>query len=82
MVTTGRQPCPCFEYPRVLAVEKEGKRITAVVGRDIVTGRDKRFRGALFADCTYGDGCVGFLAGADFREGRESKARPAEVAGT
>ena len=57
---------------RVIAVEKEGKRISAVIGRDIVTGRDKRFRGALFADCT-GDGCVGFLAGADFREGRESK---------
>lgn len=62
---------------RVIAVEKEGKRITAVIGRDIVTGRDKRFRGALFADCT-GDGCVGFLAGADFREGRESKGETGE----
>jgi len=62
---------------RVIAVEKEGKRVTAVIGRDIVTGRDKRFCGALFADCT-GDGCVGFLAGADFREGRESKGETGE----
>lgn len=66
-----------FLSTRAVRVEKTGNRITAVIGRNIVTGRDLRFRGKLFADCT-GDGCVGFLAGADFREGRESRAETGE----
>ncbi len=61
-----------FLATRVIKAEKNGARIAAVVGRDIVTGRDTRFRGKLFADCT-GDGCVGYLAGADYRTGREAK---------
>jgi hypothetical protein len=52
-------------------VEKEGDRIVAVIARDIRTGKDLRFPAPLFADCT-GDGTVGFLAGAEFRMGRES----------
>lgn len=52
-------------------VEKEGSRLVAVVGRDTRTSKDLRFAAPLFADCT-GDGTVGFLAGADFRMGRES----------
>lgn len=52
------------------AVEKQGDRITAVVAKDIRTSKDLRFVAPLFADCT-GDGTVGFLAGADFRMGRE-----------
>ena len=66
-----------FLMTRVIKVEKDGTRIAAVVGRDIVTGRDTRFRGRLFADCT-GDGSVGFLAGADFRCGRESRTETGE----
>lgn len=62
---------------RVTGVERKGRRITAVIGRDIVSGREKRFRGALFADCT-GDGGVGFLAGAEFREGREARSETGE----
>jgi len=46
-------------------------RIVAVLGRDISTGEEALVRGAQFADCT-GDGALGFLAGADFRMGREA----------
>ena len=66
-----------FLATRVIKAEKDGARITAVTGRDIVTGRDTQFRGKVFADCT-GDGCIGYLAGADFRSGRESKSETGE----
>ena len=61
----------------VTEVEKEGNKIVAVKGRDIKTGVETIFRGKLFADCT-GDGDVGYLAGADYRMGRESKAETGE----
>jgi predicted alpha-1,2-mannosidase len=50
---------------RVIAVETGGGRIRSVVAHDIVSGRSLRFSGRWFADCT-GDGCVGFLAKADW----------------
>lgn len=56
----------------VMAVEKNGAKITAVIGKHIETGIETRFPGKLFADCT-GDGCVGYLAGADWNMGREAK---------
>jgi len=55
----------------VFEVEKDGNRIKAVVGKHIESGEEMRFRAKLFADCT-GDATVGYLAGADFRMGRES----------
>ncbi len=55
-----------FLNNRVNAVETEGGRITAVLSQDTVKGVRRRFRGRWFADTT-GDGCVGYLAGADFR---------------
>ena len=58
-------------------VERRGSRITAVTGQNILTGERLRFEGKLFADCT-GDATVGFLAGADFRSGRESRAQSGE----
>jgi hypothetical protein len=58
-------------------VEKEGNRIVAVIGRQIRTAKDLRFAAPLFADCT-GDGTIGFLAGADYRMGRESRAETGE----
>jgi hypothetical protein len=61
----------------VTKVEKEGNKIVAVKGKDIKTGEETIFRGKLFADCT-GDGDVGYLAGADYRMGRESKAETGE----
>jgi hypothetical protein len=52
-------------------VEKQGDRIVAVIARDVRSGKDLRFSAPLFADCT-GDGAVGFLAGAEYRMGREN----------
>ncbi len=61
----------------VTDVVKEGNKIVAVKGKDIKTGVETIFRGKLFADCT-GDGDVGYLASADYRMGRESKAETGE----
>ena len=56
-------------------VEKEGDEIVAVIAKELRTARDLRFAAPLFADCT-GDGTIGYLAGADWRMGRESRPRP------
>ncbi|WP_020526120.1 FAD-dependent oxidoreductase [Flexithrix dorotheae] len=66
-----------FLNTHACAVEKEGNNIVAVIGRDIATNQEFRFEGKTFADCT-GDGTIGYLAGADFRMGRESKAETGE----
>ncbi|MDR1980993.1 MAG: FAD-dependent oxidoreductase [Tannerellaceae bacterium] len=58
-------------------VEKEGNTITSVTGKNILTGEEYRFKGRWFADCT-GDGTLGFLAGADYRMGRESRKETGE----
>lgn len=54
-----------------------GARIESVLGRDIETGQEYLFRGTWFADCT-GDGTLGYLAGADYRIGRESRSETGE----
>ena len=66
-----------FLNTRIVAAKKDGDRIISVTGRDVVTGVLTCFEAPLFADCT-GDANVGFLAGADFRMGRESKADTGE----
>jgi hypothetical protein len=58
-------------------VEMNGPQIAAVIGQNTRTGKRLRFPGHVFADCT-GDGTVGFLADADFRMGRESRAETGE----
>jgi hypothetical protein len=60
-----------FLKMHVSQVEKDKNRIVAVIATDIETGEEYRFSGNYFADCT-GDGTIGFLAGADYRMGRES----------
>lgn len=55
----------------VTDVEMKGDKITSLLGRDIESGKLLRFKAPLFADCT-GDASVGYLAGADWRMGRES----------
>jgi len=55
----------------VFKTEMEGKRIKSVIAKHIETGEEIRFQGFIFADCT-GDASVGYLAGADYRMGRES----------
>jgi hypothetical protein len=58
-------------------VEMDGKHILAVVARNVLTNAELRFEGRVFADCT-GDGTIGFLAGADYRMGREARSETGE----
>ena len=58
---------------RAFKVEKEGTTIRTVFAKHIETSEELSFSAPLFADCT-GDGTIGYLAGADFAMGRESKA--------
>jgi hypothetical protein len=66
-----------FANMRAFKVEKAGNRIIAVVAADTRSSKELRFRATVFADCT-GDGTMGFLAGADFRMGRESRSETGE----
>jgi len=54
-----------FPMYRMNQVEMKDGRIAAVVAENIASSKRLRFEGRHFADCT-GDGCVGYLAGADF----------------
>lgn len=60
---------PCYH---VNEVEMDGDRIRGLVAQNIESGKRVRFTAPLFADCT-GDATVGYLAGADFRMGREGR---------
>ncbi len=53
-------------------VKVNNDNIVYVIGKSLLTGEEYRFEGTMFADCT-GDGVVGYLAGADYLTGRESK---------
>lgn len=66
-----------FLNTHVYKAEMNKEKIVAVIGRNIATNAEFRFEGDLFADCT-GDGTLGYLAGADFRMGRESRAETGE----
>ena len=61
----------------VVGLQKRGDRVAAVIAQDIRNARRYRFPAALFADCT-GDGTLGYLAGADYRMGRESRGETGE----
>ena len=55
------------------AVEKDATgRIVSVTAQNTRTGERVVYKAAQFVDCT-GDGTVGFLAGADYRQGREAR---------
>lgn len=56
------------------AVEMSGNKIKSVTTQNVLTGAKHIFCAPLFADCT-GDGTIGYLAGADYLIGRESKAQ-------
>jgi len=53
-----------FAGYRANHVEMDSDNIKAVIAQNIITGQRIKFTGKWFADCT-GDGCVGFMAGAD-----------------
>ncbi len=62
-----------YQLAHVFEVKKNKKGdISEVVAKSLKTGEEMRFGGTLFADCT-GDGVLGYLAGADYRFGRESQ---------
>lgn len=56
----------------VIGLGKDGDKITSVEAREARSGKIRRFKAPVFIDAT-GDGWLGFWAGAEFREGRESK---------
>lgn len=60
---------PCF---RAVRVRMDGHRIASVVIRGTETGEERELRAPLFADCT-GDAGLGYMAGADWRMGREGR---------
>jgi hypothetical protein len=71
-IVAGEKNITLFANCRATAVEMKGSKIAAVIVRHIENGGELRFVAPLFADCT-GDGTIGFLAGADYHMGRESR---------
>ncbi len=61
-----------FTNYRAFSVEMNGTKIRSVIAKHIETGKELCFEAPLFSDCT-GDGTIGFLAGAEWRMGREAK---------
>ncbi len=63
-----------FLYPsyRAVSVLKDNNKISTVVIKQIESGNSVELHAPLFADCT-GDGNIGYLAGADYRMGREAQ---------
>lgn len=57
---------------RVIKVGKKGDRITSVIAEDFGGKRYVEFKGRYFADCT-GDANLGFLAGAEYMMGPETR---------
>ena len=55
----------------VVGVERDGNRITAVICRSCVTGKETRYRAKLFSDCT-GDAVLARMMGAETMYGTES----------
>ncbi len=64
-VVRAQENISLFLRHRANKVETAEGKITAVIAENITTGQQLRFAGKYFADCT-GDGCVGYLAGADY----------------
>lgn len=60
---------PCF---RAMSVTTDGNRIKTVTIQNIENNSEVVLSAPLFSDCT-GDGTIGYLAGADYVMGRESR---------
>lgn len=76
-VVRGEENLSLFLNTHVIELDKKDNQIIAVTGKSILTGKEYKFKGTLFVDCT-GDGTLGYLAGADFRVGREAKSETGE----
>ncbi len=57
---------------RAVKVETADDKIKSVIAKHIENGKEIKFGGHSFADCT-GDGTIGYLAGADYLMGREGR---------
>ena len=66
-----------FLNTHVTDLEMKDGYIEALLARNIETGELMRFSAPVFSDCT-GDASVGYLAGAEWRTGRESLAETGE----
>ncbi len=62
---------------RAVSVKTDGNRIESVIIKHIENGKEVELKAPLFSDCT-GDGTIGYLAGADYNMGRESRAEYGE----
>lgn len=72
------EPCLTVFYDNhIVDVNKQGDIIKSVIAQNTRTGELAVYSAPLFADCT-GDAVVGYLAGADYRVGRESRAETGE----
>ncbi|MBO4476404.1 MAG: FAD-dependent oxidoreductase [Bacteroidales bacterium] len=67
-----------FPSMHVFSVRMDGNRIVSAVAKHIETSEELEFCSPLFADCS-GDGNLGYLAGAEYRVGREMRADTRET---
>lgn len=77
-IVKGEENIGLFLNMHVFKAKKKKGIIKSVTAKNINTGEEYQFKGKIFADCT-GDGNLGFLVGADFLIGRESKAETGEI---
>lgn len=67
-----------FPNMHLFDLEKKENKITSVAARDIESNVETIFYAPIFVDCT-GDGNIGFLAGAEYRVGREMRGETRET---
>lgn len=67
-----------FPNMHVFAISKKENLIESVLAKHIESGKEIQFQAPLFADCT-GDGNLGYLAGAEYRVGREMRQETRET---
>ena len=68
----GEKNVSLFLNYRAIGVTKEGDKTTSVGCKDIEMGKQLKFKAPLWSECTV-DGTIGYLAGADYRMGREGR---------
>ena len=68
----GQENVTLFANCHAVAVKMDGDRIASVLIQHVETGEMHWLKAPLFSDCT-GDGTIGYLAGAHWTTGRESR---------
>lgn len=71
-ITQAEENLHLFLNTHAFKVKMKDGKIVAVIAMNTMTSRQTKFEGDLFVDCT-GDGTIGYLAGADYRMGREGR---------